>query len=94
MPDNKSVSHIPVLTGSTNYRAWWIKVDSYADLHSFSAAYEGINEPANQTNPTLVETAGLRELKAKGLLKSTVRIMPSLPSFSSISPYLLQDLLS
>ena len=72
MPDNKSVSHIPVLTGSTNYRAWWIKVDSYADLHSFSAAYEGTNAPADQGNPTLVETAGLHELKTKGLLKSTV----------------------
>ena len=72
MSDNKSVSHIPVLTGSTNYRAWWIKVDSYADLHGFSAAYEGKNEPADQSNPTSVETAGLRELKAKGLLKSMV----------------------
>ena len=72
MSDNKSVSHIPVLTGSTNYRAWWIKVDSYADLHGFSAAYEGNNEPTDRTNPTSVETAGLRELKAKGLLKSTV----------------------
>ena len=72
MSDNKSVSHIPVLTGSTNYRAWWIKVDSYADLHGFSAAYKGTNTPADQANPTSVETAGLRELKAKGLLKSTV----------------------
>ena len=72
MSDNKSVSHIPVLTGSTNYRAWWIKVDSYADLHGFSTAYEGTNEPADRSNPTSVETAGLRELKAKGLLKSTV----------------------
>ena len=72
MPDNKSVSHILVLTGSTNYHAWWIKVDSYADLHSFSATYEGINEPADQMNPTSVETAGLYELKAKGLLRSTV----------------------
>ena len=72
MSDNKSVSHIPVLTGSTNYRAWWIKVDSHANLHGFSAAYEGNNEPADRANPTSIETAGLRELKAKGLLKSTV----------------------
>ena len=69
MTDNKSVSHIPVLTGSTNYRSWWIKVDSYTDLHSFSATYEGKNDPADPTNPTLVETASQCELKAKGLLK-------------------------
>ena len=72
MSDNKSVSHIPVLTGSTNYCAWWIKVDSYADFHGFSAAYEGKNKPADPGSPTSVETAGQRELKAKGLLKSTV----------------------
>ena len=74
MSDNKPVSHIPVLTGSTNYCSWWIKIDSYADLHGFSAAYEGKNNPADPGNPTLVETAGQRKLKAKGkgLLKSTV----------------------
>ena len=94
---------VPVLDG-TNYQQWSTAMKSFLMSQGQwkctkpGAVTPGVTtaEAEGEPSTSVTTTTGKEDLASwnKDTEKAFVRIMPLYPSFSSVSPYLLQDLLS